>query len=169
MVYIRFFLKLLMCGGIASLAWVCFSCREFCEESNRTAVVVNFYPSGNEPAITVGKFRIKGIENNSELLPNSLYAPTGAQVLLPVNPAADFMSFSIQKNDTLTVDTLFIRYIRHTGFISAECGCAAFAEILETTRITEHTITRMEIVNPNVTTVSYRQGVINDENIRIYY
>jgi hypothetical protein len=167
MIYIRFFVKLLMWGGIASLGWMCFSCKEFCEESNRTAVVVNFYSSTDNAAMTVGKFKIRGIENDSSLFDN-LYKPTGSQVLLPVNPTSDFMSFSI-KNDTLAIDTIYIRYIRHTGFISAECGCATFADIQETPEITDHTITRMVVVNPKVTTVSYRQGVVNDENIRIYY
>ena len=145
-----------------------FSCEEFCEESNRTAVVVNFYDAiNNAPVKNVA---ITGIENDSVLYPNTLiFGGTDLkQVLLPVNPTADFMSFSIKK-DTFPADTLIIRYNRHIGFISTQCGCVTFAEIEGEPERTNHTIVDMVVTKPNVTTVSYRQGVVNAENIRIYY
>ena len=146
---------------MASIAWLICSCEEFCEESNRTAVVVSFYFSDTNP---VKKFTIRGIENDS-----LLYSQANlSQVLLPVNPSADIMSFSI-KNDTLPADTIIIHYNRHYGFISPECGCVTYAEILEEPEITRNSVTDLEVANPNVTTVSYRQGVFNAENIRIYY
>jgi len=84
------------------------------------------------------------------------------------------MSFSIE-NGELPADTIIIRYIRYNGFISSVCGCVTYAEIQGEPEIkgdpeeTERAITHLEVVNPNVTTVSYRQGVKNNENIRIYY
>jgi hypothetical protein len=94
------------------------------------------------------------------------------QVLLPINPMADFMSFSF-KNDTLPADTIIFHYTRHVGFISPECGCATFAEInsVEILSAPEGTnsITNLIITNPSVTTVTYRQIISNAENIRIYY
>jgi len=177
MVYLRFVVtwifKLLMWGGIASFLWLTYSCEEFCEEPNRTAVVINFYDATNASlSINV---KIKGIENDSVLYPNADFG-TGAfsQVLLPVNPTADVMSFSIQNGDA-PADIIIIHYTRHNGFISSVCGCVTYAEIQGEPEIrgdpekTERTITHLEVVNPNVTTVSYRQGVKNNENIRIYY
>lgn len=156
--------KILIWGGIASMAWIVFSCDEFCEESNRTAVVVNFYAETDAASLTVNNVWIKGIENNDTLYSRSAYS----QVMLPVNPSADVMSFAI-KNDTLPADTVIISYTRHNGFISSECGCVTYAEIQGAPNLKRHSITRMEVVNPSVSTVSYRQGVINAENIRIYY
>jgi len=168
MIHIRFFvtwlLKILMWCGIASMVWMVFSCEEFCEESNRTAVVVAFYLlSSDAPANA--NIAVRGIENDSLLYQQANYS----QVLLPVNPAANFMSFSINANDTLPADTIVIRYIRHTGLVSPECGCVTHGEILEEPEITSHSIRHMLLVNRKATTVSYRQGVINAENIRIYY
>ncbi|MDR1172772.1 MAG: hypothetical protein LBL24_09985 [Bacteroidales bacterium] len=168
MVYLRFvaslMLKILMWGSIASIAWVAFSCEEFCEESNRTAVVVSFYAENTNASLTVNNVLITEAENSDTLYSKSNYS----QVMLPVNPSSDMMSFSIQ-NDTLPADTITIRYTRHDGFISSKCGCVTYAEIQGEPDLKEHSITRMEVVSPNVATVSYRQGVINAENIRIYY
>ena len=151
------------------MLYVVFSCDEFCEEPNRTAVVVNFYTTENI-ALSTSTIKIKGIENDIELSDKQFFSNKDfLQVKLPVNPLSDFMSYAIIKNDTLPVDTIIIKYIRHHGFISPQCGCATFAEILDESGITENTILRMEITNPNVNTVSYRQGVINEENIRIDY
>jgi len=157
--------KILMWVVIASMAWVTYSCDEFCEESNRTAVVVNFFSSENDASMTVN-VTIKGIENDS-----TLYQQGGRmQVLLPVNPAADMMSFSINNaNDTLYADTITIRYTRQIGFISSECGCVTFAEIQDVSKQTENSISDIIVTNHKVTTVSYRENVINAENIRIYY
>ena len=147
------------------MAWLVCSCEEFCEESNRTAVVVHFYSSASDAIMPV-KVNIKGIENDSML--DSHAQPTSAQVLLPINPTADMMSFSIQ-NDESPADTIIIHYSRHNGFISAQCGCVTYAEIQGEPERTNHSIMGMVVTNPNVTTVSYRQGVVNAENIRIYY
>ena len=167
MVHIRlvvtWMFKILMWGVIASIAWVTFSCEEFCEESTRTAVVVNFYSSANDASLNVN-VEIRGVENDSLLYRQA----SRSQVLLPVNPASNVMSFTI-KNDTLSVDTVIFHYTKHYGFISSECGCAIFAEIQGEPERTENTITNVVVTNQKVTTVSYRQGIINDENIRIYY
>jgi hypothetical protein len=156
-------LKMLMWGCIASIAHVTFSCEEFCEEPNRTAVVVNFYDA--DDILKSINLTVKGIGNDSVLYPDkSIFS----QILLPVNPSADMMSFSI-KNDTFPPDTIIIRYTRHVGFVSSKCGCVTYAEIQEETESTGNTVLNMVVINPGVTTVSYRQGVINAENIRIYY
>jgi len=156
-------------GGIASMLWLTFSCEEFCEEQNRTAIVVNFY-NANNAGYTVKNITIKAIENDSVLYPNKdIFRGTDfSQVLLPLNPAADMMRFSI-KNDTLRADTITFHYIRHNGFISSECGCVTFADIQDEPETTLHSLTHVEVINRKVNTVSYRQGVFNEENIRIYY
>jgi len=174
MIYLRHIvsvaLKILVVGCIASIVYFTFSCEEFCEEPNRTAVVVNFYDSIKNTVIKVKISMIKGIENDSALYPNEDIFGKGpfSQILLPINPSADLMSFSI-KNDTFPADTIIIRYTRHVGFVSSKCGCATYAEIQKETENTNNTIMNMVVTNRNVTTVSYRQGVINAENIRIYY
>ena len=177
MIYLRYFvsvvLKMLVWGCIASIVYFTFSCEEFCEEPNRSAVVVNFYDSVTNVLVEVKNIEIKGIENNDSVLyPNDDIFGKGkknfSQVMLPVNPSADMMRFSI-KNDTFPPDTITIRYTRRNGFVSSECGCVTYAEIQGEPERTEYAIKRMDVVNPNVTTVSYRQGVINAENIRIYY
>ena len=150
------------------MAWVAFSCDEFCEEPNRTAVVINFYSSESD-AIRVSNVAITGVGNDSVLYSKSNYS----QVMLPVNPSADSMRFSIEYND-LPADTIIIHYVRYNGFISSECGCVTFAELQEVeiegaTERTDHAIVQLEVTKPHVSTVSYRQGVINEENIRIYY
>ena len=161
--------RFLIWAIIVSMAWMYVSCDEFCEEPNRTAVVINFYAYDTNALLTEQKETIRGIENDSLLYPNSKITKTGhSQVLLPVNPTADIMSFSI-KHDTLPTDTVIIRYVRHNGFVSPKCGCVTHAEILGTPESTENSITNIVVTNPNVTTVSYRQGIINAENIRIYY
>jgi len=154
------------------MAWLIFSCDEFCEEPNRTAVVVNFFDASGA-VLKVKNVAIKGIENDSILYApketSTLYGGTDfSQVLLPVNPTADFMRYTIKK-DTFPVDTIIIRYSRHNGIISLKCGCVTYANIHTTPETTNHTITDLIVTNPNVSTVSYRQGVINEENIRIYY
>jgi hypothetical protein len=155
--------KILMWGGLASIVWIAFSCEEFCEEPNRTAVVIGFYNDAGE-SLTVAGLTVKGVGNDSTLHSKSSLA----QVMLPVNPSTDTMSFVIQSDD-LTADTIKINYTRHNGFISPQCGCVTYAEIREESSSTTHSITRMEIINSNVTTVTYRQGIINAENIKIYY
>ena len=170
MVHLRFvvtmMLKILMWGGLVFFAWATVSCEEFCEESNRTAVVVNFYSAVSDSLLTVKNIEIRGIENDSLLYYPS---PSGfSQVMLPINPSADIMSFSI-KNDSLPADTIIIKYTRRNGFTSSECGCVTYAEIQEEPERTEHTMTNGVVTNHNVTTVSYRDRVINAENIRIYY
>lgn len=157
-------LKILMWGGIVSIGWMVFSCEEFCEESNRTAVVIGFYTEADGASLTVTNLEIKGVENDSVLYNKS----SNAQILLPVNPVLDSMRFVIINNG-LPADTIRLNYVRHNGFISPKCGCTTYAEIQERSGITGHSIVRMEIVSPHATTVSYRQGVINAENIRIYY
>ena len=158
-------LKMLMWGCIASMAWLVFSCEEFCEDPNRTAVVVNFYDA-NDILVKVKIDTIKGIENDSVL--DIFRVADFSQVLLPVNPTADRMSFSI-KNDTFPPDTIIIRYTRHNGFVSSECGCVTYAEIQGEPERQGNTITHLVVTNPHITTVNYRQGIINAENIRIYY
>ena len=155
--------------AVASVSLLCFSCDEFCEESNRTAIVVNFYSSDDGTPLTVNNPKIKGIGNDSVLYS----AGSFSQVLLPVNPAADMMSFSIER-DELPADVIIFNYTRHNGFISSECGCVTFAEIQsveiqnESEEI-ENTIKQITVTNNSVNTVSYRRGVVNAENIRIYY
>ena len=99
------------------------------------------------------------------LLPVS---PPLSQALLPVNPAADSMSFEITLGDN-PPDTIIIRYTRHTGFISPECGCVSFAEIQGEPKITKNTIKYTEVTSMRSRTVTYRQGIQNEENIRFYY
>ena len=161
--------KLLLWGGIFLMAWISFSCDEFCEEPNRTAVVINFYDE-EEASLRVKNVTIRGIENDSLLYPNrDIYGGTDlSQVLLPVNPSSNFMSFTI-KNDTFPVDTVIIRYSRFNGFISSQCGCVTYADLHSAPESTSNTITHLILTNPNVSTVSYREGVFNAENIRIYY
>ena len=156
-------LKILMWCGIASMVWVVFSCEEFCEESNRTAVVVGFYSLSNDVP-EEANIEVKGIENDSLLYQQA----RRRQVLLPVNPVADVMSFSF-KNDALLADTIVIRYIRHTGLVSPKCGCVTHAEIVEDPESTGNSISRVVVVKRKATTVSYRDRDFNAENIRIYY
>ena len=166
-------------GCIASMLWMTFSCEEYCEVPNRTAVAVNFYSYETEALLTEQKdsiWAIRGIVKDSLIYPPDLKSNPNfeirktrhSQVLLPVNPSADRMSFSIKSND-LPADTITINYVRHIGFISSECGCVTYAEIQGEPERTDNSIARLVVTNPNVTTVSYREGVSNAENIRIYY
>jgi hypothetical protein len=158
-------MKKLMIFGVALTAWVCFSCEEFCEESNRTAIVVNFY-SSKDGSLLPSNVMVTAIiddEIDSILSVKQNYS----QVLLPVNPSADEMMFVFENGD-LIADTVKFTYVRHNGFISAECGCVTYAEITDTER-TQNSIINLVVTNPVTKTVSYRQGVSNAENIRIYY
>jgi len=191
--FIRFVSKLLTWCGIASFAMICTSCQEFCEEFDRTAIVVNFFSiNTDDPSnITVTPLNVTatiiGIENEKQLYPSpdpAFNLPSSfSQALLPINPAADVMSFSIQNGDA-PADIIFFHYTRHPRFVSPECGCVSYAEIqsvevrrseiqndneTETENEITSTIIHWEITNPNVTTVTYRQAIINAENIRIYY
>ena len=155
--------KIMMWAGIVFMVCLTFSCEEFCEEMNRTAIVVNIDLSENEDLTTV-RVSIKGIENDSVL-----YSQTSnSQVLLPINPTENFMSFSIEF-DGLPADTIIFHYSRHNGFVSSECGCVTHAELSDDSARTENSIRRMVISNRKVTTVSYRRGIVNEENVRIYY
>ena len=156
--------KILMWGTFVSMAWIMLSCEEFCEESNRTAMAVNFYKVDDDSKTSsFSKMTIKAIDNDTLLyLGASL-----SSALCPLNPAADVTGY-VFMNDTVGIDTVIIRYTRHNGFISSECGCAVFAEITDV-ETTNHAVREVRLTNPSVTTVSYRQGVINAENIRIYY
>ena len=161
--------KILLWCGMVSMLWFAFSCEEFCEEPNRTAIVVYFYDA-EEKMIEIKNISITAVELDSTFYPNKdIYGETNVkQVLLPINPIADFMRFTI-KNDTLRADTITFHYTRHNGFISSECGCVTYAEIQDEPQRTEHSMTRLDVVNRKINTVSYRQGVFNEENIRIYY
>ena len=153
---------------LSALLFLFFSCDEFCEEPNRTAIVVNFYSLETDIELPV-RVKITCIVSENELYPDPLFTKLDfAQVLLPVNPGADSISFSIE-NGEMPADTVTFHYIRHVGFISSECGCVTYAEIHKEPERTEHSILRLEILNPNASTVSYREDVINEENIRIYY
>jgi len=169
----RWMFNLSLWGVITSMAWICFSCDEFCEEPNRTAVVINFF-SADDALLKVINVEIRGVGDKDSILydPNAKTLIYGGkdftQVLLPVNPTADSISFSI-KNNALPADTITIRYTRHNGFISPVCGCVTYAEIEGEPESTYHSITNIVVTNPNAATVSYRQGVVNEENIRIYY
>jgi hypothetical protein len=175
---------ILILGVVALSALVCFSCDEFCEESDRVAIVVSFYSSATRE-LAPANVKIAGIINNEYDSTLTLYSKQSySQVLLPVNPSADTMSFSFERDD-LPADTIKILYTRYNGFVSPECGCVTHAKIdsvainniginindVETggLKLTGSSIINFVVVNPKTNTVSYRQGVINAENIRIYY
>ncbi|MDR1673323.1 MAG: hypothetical protein LBS09_07700 [Bacteroidales bacterium] len=147
------------------------ACEEFCEESNRTAAVVNFYSAETELPAATRIDAIQGLGNDSVLFLNTSLQ----SALLPLKPDADTTAYIIRTsmvaaNDvTVTeTDTLIIVYTRHTGFISSECGCAGFAEITIAYAAGRRIIDSVTVSNPNVRTVSYRSQVINAENIRLY-
>ncbi len=156
--------KTLMWCVMLSFIWTIFSCEEFCEESNRTAVVVNFYDISTGAAKTMTKMSIKGVDNDSMLYRKVNI--TGA--LCPLNPTVDVTGYVIT-NDSIIADTIIISYTRHNGFISSECGCVTYSDITDVKLTTNHSIKEIKITNPSVTTVSYRANVINAENIGIYY
>ena len=152
------------------VGFACFSCEEFCEESNRVAIVVKLYSSTTKK-LSEATVSIKGIrfdKDSIDIIDSILYSRKRiSQILLPVNPSADTMMFSFE-NDGLPVDTVKIYYTRRTGFISAKCGCVTYAEI-DSVKRTENTITKDSVTNKIAGTVIYRPGVVNGENIRIYY
>jgi hypothetical protein len=154
----KIFSCILKCLSVVAV----FSCEEFCEESNRTAMVAKFYVNGGEAAVS--NLTVQGLHNDSVLYRDV----SRSTVLLPLNPASDTTAYLMKAGDAGT-DTITIVYSRHPAFISAKCGCAGFAEIKEQPGYTRHLIKEMEIVNPSVGQVSYRENVINAENIRIFY
>ncbi len=156
-------IKILMWVAFASLAWVTLSCEEFCEESNRTAMVVNFYTFGTDSVKTMNKISIRGVGNDSILYNTKSLS----SALCPLNPAVDITGYIIT-NDTIAIDTITITYTRHDAFISSECGCVSKAHIDEIST-TNYSIKEVRVINADVTTVSYRSNVVNAENIRIYY
>jgi hypothetical protein len=138
-----------------------FSCEEFCEESIRTAMVAKFYVNGEEA--TVSNLTVQGLHNDS-----TLYREASRQtVLLPLNPTSDITAYLIKAGDE--TDTITVVYSRHTAFLSAKCGCVGVADIAGQPVHTRHLIRKVELVNPHVGQVSYRENVINAENIRIFY
>jgi hypothetical protein len=145
------------------MTWMILSCEEFCEESNRTAMVANFYDSETGLAKTMQNMTVKGIDNDVLYDGGSLKT-----LLLPLNPAVDSTGYVIV-NDTIAIDTIIIRYTRHPGFISSECGCVTYSNITDDIGKTNHSIKEITITNRGVTTVSYRENVVNAENIGIYY
>ena len=155
---------------IALFAYSAFSCDEFCEEPNRTAIVVNFYSLETEEPASVA-VKVTGIDG--VVADSVLYEYAGhATVLLPINPGADEMQFIFALAE-MPADTVIFRYSRHVGLVSKECGCASYAQLhepeLKKNEEIENSITKIEVTNPNVGTVSYRQGILNEENIRIFY
>ena len=159
---------------VASLAWISFSCDEFCEVSNRTAIVVNFFSlEDDEPLavdVIVTGINVAGAERDSVLYPSPLFPQSSRNnLLLPINPEAGEMIFSIERQG-MDADTIIFRYTPRVGFISTECGCVVYAQIHENQlEWTRHAIVEIEVTNPNAGTVVYRQGIENEENIRIYY
>ncbi len=151
--------------AILGCIWYLASCDEFCEESNRTAMVVNFYSSTSGTAQAATKLSIQGLGNDSLYTTQDL-----SSALCPLNPGSDATTFLFSKlvENAKVVDTVTITYSRHPGFISSECGCVTYSEIQEI-KTTNHSISSISITNPSVSTVSYRPQVINGENIRIYY
>ncbi|GHT23807.1 hypothetical protein FACS189430_07670 [Bacteroidia bacterium] len=138
------------------------SCEEFCEESTRTAMVVKFFSAETNLESTFTGVSIQGLGNDSVLYRNASLTTA----LCPLNPGADTTAYLISIGDV--TDTLTVFYERQPAFISSECGCVAFAEIATTTQ-TNHLNFKVEIANPNVGQVSYRNNVVNAENIRIYH
>ena len=164
MTYKEFAVKISVFAAALSPIWLTVSCDEFCEEPNRAAIVVNFYEFANETtAKTMQKLSVKGVGNDSVLYKNANLS----SVLFPLNPGTDITGLVII-NDTIAVDTLFVEYSRRNRVVSSECGCATEATVTRIQR-TDHSIRKVTITNPNITTVSYRDKVVNAENIRIYY
>lgn len=125
-------------------------------------MVVNFYASDTRAARTMDKMSVQGVDNKE-----MVYKEAKISVALcPLDPTTDITSF-VFTNDTIA-DTITINYTRNPGFISSECGCVDYSDILEI-QTTHHSIKEVEVTNPSVTTVSYRADVVNAENIRIYY
>ena len=174
MVKIRFFvLKFTL---LASIPLLCISCEEFCEESDRVAIVVNFY-SDEDGKLTARNLAIKAFRADGSLHDSTLYVRANyQQVLLPLDPNSDKMKFLFEYNifsaeapEEYSTDTIVFFYSRHNAFISAECGCVTMGILDDTPESTINEIQKFEVVRPKIKTVSYRQGVINEENIKIYY
>lgn len=142
------------------------ACEEFCEDPNRTAVVIAFFQitDGEETPLAGHSITVNCAGNDSIIYT----ATSAAQIMLPVNPNADSIRFSL-KNGEQIADTITIRYVRHNGFVSPECGCVTHAEIQEVSQATTHAVDSIKVVSPHAGTVSYRQSIVNAENIRIYY
>ncbi|MDR2848865.1 MAG: hypothetical protein LBV39_07165 [Bacteroidales bacterium] len=142
------------------------SCEEFCEESTRTAMVIKFYSNETGLETTLSGVSIRGLGAvNAQGNDSTLYLNASLQTALcPLNPGADTTAYIISIGEM--TDTLTVFYTTTPSFISSECGCVAFAEINDIQQTTE---LRIDIVNPSVGQVSYRNNVINAENIRIFY
>jgi hypothetical protein len=147
---------------IISVVLSVFSCEEFCEESTRAAVVVNFYTLDTNLELTRNNVSIQGLNNDSVLYANANLAVA----LLPLNPNSDTTVYLVTADDI--ADTVHIVYTRHAGFISSECGCAGFSDLTHV-ESTANLIKEVQIINPDVRTVSYRNNIKYAENIRIYY
>lgn len=150
-----------------SMLWTTSSCEEFCEDDNHTALVVNFYRAETEVPEDMKNVYIAGVDNDTWLYEKA----TLKTALCPLNPGSDVMEYAIvlPKNDTVDIiDLITITYTRSNGFISSECGCVTYGDISEIIHTTD-SIKRIELINPRIGTVSYRQNVANAENIRIYY
>ena len=158
----RSILKILMWCVFALIGWSIFSCEEFCEESNRTAMVVNFYSDSAQNVLTMEKISVETIGSDTILYRNT----RTSVVMCPLNPAVDVSAF-VFVNDTIS-DTITVAYTRHPGFVSSECGCVNYADITNI-QTTTNSIKKVEITSPNVTPVTYRPNVVNAENIRVYY
>ena len=168
--------KKILLSGITIFIVIGFlvSCDEFCEESNRTAVVVNFYSSA-DGSVLKDTITIKSIGNETTMYPvENNQAVAFSTVLCQLNPGSDTSRIIFQYRDEKP-DTLIFTYTRDVGFISSECGCVTYYNLLDIEYLKKspdsvsNTIDSIRIVNPDISTVSYRENVINPENIRIYY
>jgi hypothetical protein len=126
-------------------------------------MVANFYSAATGEQSTRGSMTFKTLP--AQTVMDNVGTDTKA-ALCPLNPAADSCAFAITLGEL--TDTLIVRYERHPAFISSECGCTGMASILEVTG-TGHFIQSIEITNAEVRQVSYRNNIVNAENIRIYY
>jgi len=161
---------------LVSITLLCFSCEEFCEESDRVAIVVNFY-STEDGKLLSKNLVVKAFRTDNSLHDSILYVRAGyQQVLLPLDPNSDKMKFLFEYNifsegapEEYSTDTIVFHYSRHNAFISAECGCVTMGILDGLPESTKNEIQKIEVVRPKIKTVSYRQGVINEENIKIYY
>ena len=173
MVNIRLFVLKFML--LASIMLLCISCEEFCEESNRVALVVKFFSSESGELMNQNVV-IRAFINDNDLHEILYNRANYQQVLLPLNPNSDEMKFIFIYSEfsedppvEFSADTIVFRYSRHNAFISAECGCVTMGKINEEPETTVNRIQRVVVARQNIKTVSYREGVINDENIKIYY
>ncbi|MDR0815324.1 MAG: hypothetical protein LBN37_06195 [Bacteroidales bacterium] len=144
------------------------SCEEFCEESTRTAMVIKFYSAETNLETTLAGVSIRGVGAvNAKGADSTLYRNASLQTALcPLNPGADTTAYLISIGEE--TDTLTFFYKTNPAFISSECGCVAFAEITDIKQTTNLNF-RIVNFNPSVGQVSYRNNVVNAENIRIYH